>query len=90
MEKGSSMEKPQTLKRTQRTTLSTTISIQGMHCASCKALIEDVAGDIEGITSCTVDLKNKTAAVEHTEKKNIEELKKEIESLGDYKVVVKS
>ena len=61
-----------------------------MHCASCKSLIEDVAGDIGGITSCAVDLKNGTAAVEYAEKKNIKDLKKEIESLGDYKVMVKS
>lgn len=79
------MEKPQTLKRMQKTTLS----IKGMHCASCKALIEDVAGDIKGIKSCIVDLKGGTAAVEHAEKKDIEELKKEIESIGDYKVMVK-
>ena len=66
-----------------------TLTLEGLHCASCKALIEDVAGDIKGIKSCTVDSGKGTAVVEYEDKKNLEELKKEVESLGDYKVNLK-
>ncbi|MBS3130805.1 heavy-metal-associated domain-containing protein [Candidatus Woesearchaeota archaeon] len=67
--------------------MKTTISVKGMHCASCKALIEDACSDIKGVKSCKVDLKAGKAVVEH-DNADLKALKKEIESLGDYKVDV--
>ena len=62
------------------------IIIKGTHCNSCKVLIEDVCKEIKGIISCNVDFKTGKTEIEHTEKLNLMLLKKEIESLGDYKV----
>lgn len=64
----------------------TTLNIKGMHCASCKALIEDVCQDIPGVTSCNVDVSNNTAKVEHDASVSSDKIRQEIESLGDYKV----
>ncbi len=60
--------------------------IQGMHCTSCKALIEDVCGELPGVTSCDVDVTAGTATLEHEESFDIEGAAKEIETLGDYRV----
>lgn len=65
---------------------TTTISISGMHCASCKALIEDVAGEMPGVTSCSVDVAAGRGVIEHDERFNLHDLAKEIESLGEYRV----
>ncbi len=46
--------------------MKTTIKIDGMHCGSCKALIEDVAKDVPGVVSCDVDVAHGKADVEHT------------------------
>ena len=62
------------------------IIIKGTHCASCKALIEEVSKDIPGIISCKVDYKTGKTIIEHEEKVDLNKFKKEIESLGDYKV----
>lgn len=69
--------------------MMTTLNIQGMHCASCKALIEDVCRDIPGVTSCDVDVTNKTATVEHDPAVNPDAIRREIESLGEYKTSVR-
>lgn len=63
----------------------TTLNIQGMHCASCKALIEDVCQEIPGVTSCSVDVASSTAKIEHNASVNPETIRREIEGLGDYK-----
>ena len=63
------------------------VMVKGTHCASCKALIEDVCKETEGVTSCTVDFKTGKTVIEHTRLIDMAKLKKEIESLGEYKVV---
>ncbi len=62
----------------------TTIIIQGTHCASCKALIEDVASEIPGIKSCTVDFETGKTVIEHDGAVNWAAFKKEVEGLGAY------
>ena len=66
----------------------TTLNIQGMHCASCKLLIEDACQDIPGVTSCAVDVANNTARIEHNESVDPETIRREIESLGSYKTTL--
>ncbi|HLD33920.1 MAG TPA: heavy metal-associated domain-containing protein [Candidatus Nanoarchaeia archaeon] len=67
--------------------MRTILKIAGMHCESCKVLIEEVAAEIKGVTSCTVDVKKGTAVVEH-DKADMNLLKKEIEKLGTYTVTI--
>lgn len=66
--------------------MKTTLTIQGTHCASCKALIEDVCAEIPSITSCNVDFKTGTTEIEHDENVDWQKFKKEVEALGEYKV----
>ncbi|MBI4250287.1 heavy-metal-associated domain-containing protein [Candidatus Uhrbacteria bacterium] len=67
--------------------MQTKISIKGTHCHSCKALIEDVCRDIEGVISCIVDYQTGETIVEHKEELNWDVFREEIEGLGEYKVV---
>ncbi len=68
----------------------TTIFIKGTHCSACKMLIEDVCKETKGVISCTVDFKSGKTGLEHDENLDWNILKKEVESLGDYKVDVSS
>ncbi|MBI4457932.1 heavy-metal-associated domain-containing protein [Candidatus Uhrbacteria bacterium] len=68
--------------------MTTTLIITGMHCASCKALIEDVCSEIAGVRSCSVDVAKGEAVVEHDESVAPSLLAKEIEGLGKYGVRV--
>jgi copper chaperone CopZ len=67
----------------------TTITIQGTHCNACKLLIEDVAKDVAGVKSCTVDFQTGQTLIEHDETLNWNALKQEINSLGKYQVYEK-
>lgn len=64
--------------------MKTTITIQGTHCAACKALIEDVVAEFPRVQTCTVDFKTGKTDIEHDEHLNWNNLKHEIESLGKY------
>ena len=61
--------------------ITTQLQITGMHCASCKALIEDVCKDFAGVASCDVDFATGKAVITHDEHTDIEGLIKEIEQL---------
>lgn len=67
---------------------TTKLSIAGMHCASCKALIEDVLGEVPGVRSCEVDADARTAIVEHDDSLTPSVLVDEIRGLGDYKATI--
>lgn len=62
--------------------------IQGTHCKACKALIEDVCSEIPGIHSSNVNYETGETIIEHDENLNFENLKNEIQGLGDYKVEI--
>lgn len=68
--------------------MKTTLTIKGTHCNACKALIEDVCSEISGIHSCNVDFSTGKTEIEHNENVNWEKFKKEVESVGKYKVEV--
>ena len=59
-----------------------------MHCASCKALIEDIVGDIDGVSFVLVNYATEKMTVEYDDKKiTIAALKKAVSSLGSYQLV---
>ena len=66
--------------------MKTTITVKGTHCKSCKALIEDVCKDI-GVL-CVVDFKTGKTTVEHKTTEDLKKVKSEIDSLGQYEVVL--
>jgi len=65
---------------------TTKFTVKGTHCIACKNLIEEICREIDGIASCNVDFKTGMTIIEHNEKLNLGIVKKEIESLGIYKV----
>lgn len=68
--------------------MQSTLKIAGLHCASCKALIEDVAKDVPGIVACTVSLEAGRARVEHDAPEALDALVREIASLGEYRAEI--
>ncbi len=76
-----------TQKATKKT-IKKTILIKGTHCPSCKAVIEDVCKEVDGVISCSVDFKTGKTTVEHDGTVKWKALKEEIESLGDYEVQI--
>ncbi|HIJ11578.1 TPA: heavy-metal-associated domain-containing protein [Candidatus Woesearchaeota archaeon] len=67
--------------------MKTEFTVKGFHCKSCEALVKDVAEDFSDITSCMVDVASGKVVIEHAEGFDVGKLKKEIEELGDYKVI---
>lgn len=64
----------------------TTITIAGTHCASCKALIEDVCKENPCVANVSVDFNTGKTVIEHKDCIDWHTLTKEIESLGKYQV----
>ena len=63
--------------------MTTTVSIPGMHCASCSALIRDISSEFPEIKSVNVDMDSKKVTIEHSDTFNSARWKQEIENLGD-------
>lgn len=60
-------------------------SIRGMHCASCKGLIEMVVGKLEGVQSVHVNYATEKATIEFDPAViNIDEIAKAVKSAGNY------
>ncbi len=66
----------------------TLFNITGMHCASCKALIEDVILELPGVLSGVVDVATNTARIEHDASVDQDTIRRAIERLGTYTVSV--
>lgn len=68
---------------------TTTVSIPGMHCASCVSLIKDISAEFPTITTIDVDLAFKRITLEHNDGFDFAKWKQEIEALGDtYKILI--
>ena len=63
-----------------------TINITGTHCKACKALIEDICSEVQGVISCEVDYKTGKTDIEYDDRLNWINLKNEIEAAGNYKI----
>ncbi len=67
--------------------MQTTLSIPGIHCESCAALIKDVSSEFPQITMVDVNVDTKMVKIHHDESLDIQKWSQEIESLGDtYKI----
>lgn len=66
--------------------MKTTIQVTGMHCPSCKALLEDVASEVKGVLSSDIDPKTGLGTIEHDEKFNFDDFQKAVAELKDYRV----
>lgn len=61
--------------------MQTTVSIPGIHCASCTALIKDVSSEFPAIQNVDVDIETKNVTLDHGENFDFQQWKSEIESL---------
>ncbi|MDP3639678.1 MAG: heavy metal-associated domain-containing protein [Nanoarchaeota archaeon] len=68
--------------------MKTTLTVKGMHCPSCKMLIEDVCSEVAGVQSCTLEMKSGKLVIEHEAGFDVKKVKREIEKAGDYTVIV--
>ncbi len=67
--------------------MQTTVSIPGIHCASCAALIKDVSSEFPAIKNVGVDIDTKKVTLDYDEGFDIQKWTKEIEALDEkYKV----
>ena len=67
--------------------MQTIVSIPGIHCASCVALIKDVSSEFPSIKSVDVDIDTKIVTLDHNENFDREKWSAEIESLDPkYKI----
>ncbi len=65
---------------------TTQMTVTGMHCNSCKVLIEEVCTDTVGVRECSVDFATGKGTVTHEETVDLMQLKSAIEGLGEYTV----
>ena len=67
--------------------MHTVVSIPGIHCGSCAALIKDVSGEFPSITSVTVDIDTKKVMLDHDGSFDMKTWSAEIEALDPkYKI----
>ena len=64
-----------------------TLKIEGMHCASCFAIVEKGLNKLNGVDACRVNLAIHSATVEHNNDITSEKIISEIEELG-YKATI--
>ncbi|HLD71715.1 MAG TPA: heavy-metal-associated domain-containing protein [Candidatus Peribacteraceae bacterium] len=61
--------------------MQTIVSIPGIHCASCAALIKDVSSEFPQIQKVDVDIDTKNVTLDHDESLDIQKWMEEIEAL---------
>lgn len=67
--------------------MKTIVTIPGIHCASCAALIKDVSGEFPAMKNIDVDIETKKVTLDHDESFDLQKWTGEIESLDPkYKV----
>ncbi len=80
-----SNENETTIESKEETTMTKTMTIEGMMCTHCSGRVEKVLNDLEGV-SATVDLQGKTATVTCEASVTDEVLRKAVEDAG-YEVI---
>ena len=63
-----------------------TIRVSGMHCSSCKMLIEEVSGEIHGVEKVSADFENGEVSLSVENESVLPKVRKAIEEVG-YKVI---
>lgn len=67
--------------------MTTTVSIPGIHCASCAALIKDVSSEFPSIKTVDVDVDTKKVTLDHDDTFDMQKWTEEIEALDPkYKI----
>lgn len=61
--------------------MNTTVSIPGIHCSACSALIKDISSEFSSIKNVDVDLETKKVTIDHEENFDLAQWKNEVESI---------
>jgi Cu+-exporting ATPase len=62
--------------------------IIGMHCASCKSLIETMVGELKGVNSVNVNFATEKMSVEYDDRTvSVDDLKRTVSGAGSYKMI---
>ncbi len=67
--------------------MQTIVSIPGIHCPSCAALIKDVSSDFPAITSVDVDIETKRVTIEHDNNLDLAHWSQELAAVNPQYVV---
>jgi len=59
-----------------------TINVLGMHCKSCKILIEDVVLEVEGVQGVEADFESGKVVVKYSDENAMQKIKDAIEKEG--------
>ncbi|MBI5553458.1 MAG: heavy-metal-associated domain-containing protein [Candidatus Diapherotrites archaeon] len=59
-----------------------TLSVKGMHCNSCRLLIEDAVGEIKGVEHVSVDVGKERVQVRFSDEGLLPQIKQAIEKEG--------
>lgn len=63
-------------------------SVVGMHCASCKTIIEDVVADLDGVSEVSVNFATEKMTVEYDQSRvSIGDIAQAVSSVGSYKLI---
>jgi len=63
------------------------LKVTGMHCKSCKTLVEETCREVPGVESCAINLASGIGAVTHDGSASFAAIAKEISGLDEkYKV----
>ena len=66
---------------------TTIVSVPGIHCTSCAALIKDVSSEFPAVNNANIDIDTKRVTLEHDESFDLQKWTQEIEALDPkYKV----
>lgn len=63
-----------------------TLAVKGMHCNSCKIIVEEVSMEVEGIQKASADFEKGKVELSFKDESALPKVKKAIEELG-YKVI---
>ncbi|MCX6776128.1 MAG: sulfite exporter TauE/SafE family protein [Candidatus Micrarchaeota archaeon] len=60
----------------------TTLKVEGMHCNSCKMIVEDAVSHLKGVKNATVDLNSNTLKMEYESSATLREVERKLEEKG--------
>jgi sulfite exporter TauE/SafE/copper chaperone CopZ len=59
-----------------------TVNVEGMHCSSCKAIVEDAVKHVKGVKSAKVDLNSHTLEMDYKDEATLQEVERKLEEKG--------
>ncbi|NYZ76372.1 sulfite exporter TauE/SafE family protein [Candidatus Micrarchaeota archaeon] len=58
------------------------LNVEGMHCSSCKTIVEDAVRHVKGVKNAKVDLNSRTLEMEYKDEATLREVERKLEEKG--------